>query len=427
VELTVQVPTRQKAVEVRPHKYGFTAEVTDGTFTLALTEPVRLACKFPGHRWAPDMIAMPDLYIFAEPPETNVPDRGDSEVIFLEGGHVHAIESIALKDNQSVYLEGGAVLAGTIEMRDVRNVSVSGRGIVTNAGESQQWQGRPRYLRHREKRRAVAACNSEGIRVAGVTIVDPKSWCVSTFFCRDVAISDVKILAVTPGRDGIDICSSRDVSIRNCFVRTGDDCIAMKSMDEHYFRLNSKAGDLADLVAEAWDNFPADPSVYDVRSVHVEGCVLDANRGGSAMEIGQEGWGNEVADIVWRDIDVLGVHGFASAFSIRNSDRATVRNIRYEDIRVEHHFCELIGFHIYVTRYTVTPERGRIENVHFKDIDVTVDQFNLGYSPSHLRGHDPEHGITNVCFENFRYGGKAVKGLDDFGCFRKYATGITFG
>ena len=69
-----------------------------------------------------------------------------------------------------------------------------------------------------------------------------------------------------------------------------------------------------------------------VRNVVVERCVL-WNDWGRALEIGAETSAPEIANIVFRDCDIIRTTHIA--MDIQHGDRATVRDILFEDIRVE--------------------------------------------------------------------------------------------
>ena len=60
---------------------------------------------------------------------------------------------------------------------------------------------------------------------------DPAEWCAAFFGDRKVAISDVKLVGLWRyNSDGIDICNSQDVTIRDSFIRSFDDSIVIKGL-----------------------------------------------------------------------------------------------------------------------------------------------------------------------------------------------------
>ncbi|KAE8782518.1 putative polygalacturonase [Hordeum vulgare] len=82
---------------------------------------------------------------------------------------------------------------------------------------------------------------SRDIIISNVTFVDAPSWNLHPTYCTNVTISGVTILAPvhSPNTDGIDPDSSSHVKIEDCYIVSGDDCIAVKSgWDEYGIRFN---------------------------------------------------------------------------------------------------------------------------------------------------------------------------------------------
>lgn len=412
-ELVVGVAAPCDRVTVRPARHGGSKQLTARELDVEIEAPAQFVCEFPGQ---------PDLYVLAV---KEVPRPTGPGVLLFEAGKIHEVGTLELTDGQHVHIEGGAVVKGTIQVHDAANITITGNGILDNSVALHD-AGKPGRLPPQlHLRRGIAAERCRDVRVQGITILDCPSWGLSTYQSQRVAIEEVNILNIAASADGIDICGSREVTIRGCFVRAGDDCIAMKGMGPFYFAPRPADQTLAELVAQTWAK-GLDRELYNVEDVLIENCAVLSYLGGSGLEMGQEMWGRHMRNVTWRNIDVLGVHNHGSAISIRNSDHATVRDVTYEDIRIEHHFTELIGMYLYRTRYSVTPERGRIQGITLKNIQATVSQSNEGYSPSHLRGWSEANAIEGVHFENFDYGGKRVRHLDDFNCFTKYAHEVTF-
>ena len=91
--------------------------------------------------------------------------------------------------------------------------------------------------------------------------------------------------------------------------------------------------------------------------------------------------------------------------SINAGDNNIVRNVRFENIRLED-FREgqLLNLRIfYNKKYCKAPGRG-IENVLFKDITYDGHRANL----SIIEGYDEERTIRGVRFENLRINGQLI-------------------
>ena len=197
--------------------------------------------------------------------------------------------------------------------------------------------------------------------------------------------------------DGIDICNSQDVTIRGCFVRSFDDSIVIKGLGACN-----------------------DP----VRNVRVEGCVI-WNDWGRALEIGAETAAPEMADILFRDCDI--VRTTVVAMDIQHGDRAAIKDVRFENIRVEiddvnwrcqiqksrdekfafdTHFCpQLLVLEIVKTMWSHDTQRGTMERVTMRDCSVTGKPL----PPSRLQGFDAQHGIQGVTIANLRINERVMR------------------
>lgn len=69
----------------------------------------------------------------------------------------------------------------------------------------------------------------ENVLIEGVTVTNMPFWTVHPVFCRNVTVRGIRIDSTTGNNDGVDPDSCADVLIEDCFFRTGDDSIAIKS------------------------------------------------------------------------------------------------------------------------------------------------------------------------------------------------------
>jgi polygalacturonase len=67
------------------------------------------------------------------------------------------------------------------------------------------------------------------VLVDGVTITNSPFWILHPVYTEDMVVHGISFLSSGPNGDGIDIDSCRNVRISDCFFRTGDDCIVIKS------------------------------------------------------------------------------------------------------------------------------------------------------------------------------------------------------
>jgi hypothetical protein len=190
--------------------------------------------------------------------------------------------------------------------------------------------------------------------------------------------------------------------VEDCFLRNGDDCVVVK--------------------ARAPEDYPGYDT--DVENVLVQRCTLVNNGGGNATEIGYELRTPSVRRITFRDCDILSVEGYGAAFGIHNGDRATVSEVLYEDIRVEHYFTFLIDFRIIASRYGRDAEHGQVRNVRLRNVRVTQSIYNPGYSVSLIGGMDPQHTIEGVTIEDLCLDDLKVTNPDQLDLYVRNASDI---
>jgi polygalacturonase len=285
---------------------------------------------------------------------------------------------------------------------NARNVRIGGGGLLQGGLWPDDGQRRNNIL--------FAHC--QDVLIEDILLTAEHYWMIHLGHCENVRIHRVREIGSCISTDGIDIVGSRNVTISGCCLQNGDDCIVLKAID---FSVNlSHSG-------SEGENFAA-----DVENIRVTDCILQSMRGGSAMEIGYETRTSHIRDVRFENIDVLAVHEFGSVFGIHNGDRATVEDIHWRDIRVEHHYDKLIDFRVLKSRWNFDTERGRIRNVILTDIQVLPSIYNPGYTLSVMAGFDADHPVKNIRLENFRLGTIHVLNPDQLDLVTRHAHHITF-
>ena len=206
------------------------------------------------------------------------------------------------------------------------------------------------------------------------------SWTIPIYNSDSVAITNVKLVcSKNPNDDGINPCNSQRIYIRDCFIRTDDDCIAMKGI-----RLGSEN-----------DN---------VENITVENCLLWADRA-RVFLLGHESRAPYMRNIIIRDIDIL--HFNMTPFLMEPGEEMSIENVTVENVRAyaDHpvqggaQSFDLMYLRPTVNQYMKTKVPGRISNMHFKNIALTGDKREEKYLVR-MEGADPEHTVADVTFEN---------------------------
>jgi polygalacturonase len=235
-------------------------------------------------------------------------------------------------------------------------------------------------------------------------MINPASWMLVFGACDGVTVRGIQQIGEISTSDGIDIVGSSDVLIEDSFFRNNDDCIVLK------------ARDLRDEPPDATLDWRR-----DIRNVLVQRCVLLNDYCGNALEIGYETSTEAFRNITFRDCDIIAAHGEGAVFSIHAGDRATISDVLYEDIRVEHFYSKLIDLRIFSFRKVVDAERGQIRRVTLRRIETVFDNYN---TVSLIGGHDAAHTVEDVRIEDFVMGGKKITNADELHLFVKQARGI---
>ncbi len=371
VEVRNQPMTRER-LRILPESRGILPEITGSKLSFAVSSPCQLSIE-PDGKNGP-------LLLFANPLEVDPPKPGDAGVIYFGPG-LHLANEIKVSDNQTLYIAGGAVVKGGVAARG-KNITIRGRGII----DGLDWE---RFKGPTGNLISLTLCTD--VRVEGVILKDSWAWTFPMWGCRNVRIDNVKIVSARcENNDGIGVCNSQHVVIRNCFVRTDDDCITTKGFG---WPERDKAKD-------------GDP----VEDVTVSQCVLWTDRA-HIWRLGCENWAEGMRRLTFRDIDVIHyVDPTNPAIIIQPAEGMVMEDVRFEDIRINGEGQEkLIEIHpaptIWFRRWE-TP--GNVRRVRFADLVVS------GNAPADtgsivVRGCDREHTVRDVSFNNVvRYGEQAT-------------------
>ena len=302
---------------------------------------------------------------------------------------IHEVESVELKDNETLYLEPGAVLravqpapdevpeteedwagipnyADFIRADNRKNIKIIGYGIIDLSGLS--WHAR----------RTIRLTGCGNVVLDGPVLIGAAHWTTALFRCENVEVRNLVILGYRQNSDGIDIVNCRNVHVDNCYIRTGDDAICVKSMEA--------------------------PPVCGGEKILVENCTVwdDKVRG-----IGIAGESkSDIRDVVFRDCLVL--HGLADwayelgAWCITLCDSGTVSDILFENIRILQESACAINCMLYRDRWSTDTEAGHIRGIRFRNIRMPEN------SPIRIWGYDEEHEVENIRLEQIDNGGEPL-------------------
>ncbi len=337
---------------IRPQAADVELKVEDDhTLILKLPGPRKLSIEPDGKKGP--------LLLFANPLENDVPKPDDSGVVYFGPG-VHTAGAINVGDNQTLYLAGGAVVKGAVIARG-SNIRICGRGVLD--GSDYEWRKGPHNV--------TIGIYGSNVTVSGITIRGSSHWTIVPRGSRHVTIRNVKLCnSRVQNDDGVNPCNSQDVLITDCFIRSDDDCVALKGLD--FEGANS-----------------------NVERITVENCILWCDRARIFL-LGHESRAEYMRDVTLRNLDII--HFSMTPFLFEPGEDMRLENVRIEDIRLHGEGQrELIRLRPVVNQYMRKQVPGFIRNVHFKDIEVEGAE---GQYRVELIGADAQHDIQQVTLEN---------------------------
>lgn len=204
---------------VRPSTYLINATSIDyNTVEFSLPSPsqAKVSVEFDGDRFR-------NLFIYGYKPDADKPDP--NSVIYYGPGE-HDAGTINLRAGQTLYIDYGAKVYGNV-VTEGNDVTIAGHGILS--GEKMQHYGDHSY----SYGDFLMACNktsasAKNLTVRDVTLIDGPGWNLLVRNIEGVLIDGVNTISWELNGDGIDVVSSRDVEIKNCFLRNYDDNITLK-------------------------------------------------------------------------------------------------------------------------------------------------------------------------------------------------------
>ncbi|TXG71008.1 hypothetical protein EZV62_005943 [Acer yangbiense] len=114
--------------------------------------------------------------------------------------------------------------------------------VVTGGNGTIDGQGAPWWKKFRNgelnvtRPYLIQILFSNQVQISNLTLVNSPSWNVHTIYCSDVVIQWMTVLAPidSPNTDGINPDSCTNTRIEDCYIVSGDDCIAVKSGWDQY-------------------------------------------------------------------------------------------------------------------------------------------------------------------------------------------------
>ncbi|XP_010519492.1 PREDICTED: probable polygalacturonase [Tarenaya hassleriana] len=126
----------------------------------------------------------------------------------------------------------GSLISGS----NLTDVVITGNNGTID-GQGQYWWKKFKQGEMKETRPyLIELMSSEDIQISDITLINAPTWNIHPVYCKNVIVKGVTVLAPvdSPNTDGINPDSCTNTLIEDCYVVSGDDCIAVKSGWDQY-------------------------------------------------------------------------------------------------------------------------------------------------------------------------------------------------
>ena len=435
VSVTYKSPVT--TARILPAALGIRPAIHGKTVTFTLSQPQNLTLEV-------NNVLVRTLQIFANPPESEAPSPQDPKVfVFNPGQHevsnwqmpagksviyfapgMHTIDNLTLRDGQTLYIAGGAVVRSVIRPGARSNVFQRPGGqaethypepAIAVKGSNIRIEGRGVLDGSQTLGKMLMTIEGQHISMEGIVLQDSGTWNMPIQYSDYVTVNNVKILGYRANSDGIDVKSSRNVTIKGCYIRTLDDLIVIKTVLK-----NAKA--------------PADTDTSD--HILVQNNVL-WNEVGHALSIGAEVQA-DVSNVEFMDNDIIHDLGRDWPMRIFLSGSGTVSITHFQNIRVDRTHnpyltggkSNLIYLSILNSSWRAGEDAnralGQIKTTIFRNIDAVLSQ--PGTPPLKARidlvGASNASGVDGVLFDNITIDGKPMSAANT-AITQRFATKVT--
>ncbi len=212
-------------------RFGIRPRRSGGTITFRVPGPGKYVITRPGDHFADAKM----LFLFANRVE-RVVSVGEPGLRYYAAGVHH--ENIDAHDGDQIYLAPGAVIFGSLNLWQVHDVHIFGRGTIIydgpqNPNNDEGWMHKPNW-------HCIVMDNARNIEIDGITcIVRSRTWQIQMRDSRKIGFYNVKVIGGSQNnanQDGIDWLGGGDTTVADSFFRAADDDFALEGNWDGYDR-----------------------------------------------------------------------------------------------------------------------------------------------------------------------------------------------
>lgn len=218
VTINVTVNIDMSFFEVLPSSKKLPATVSDNVISITLSNPENIVVRLNGDQNT-------CLSIFAESPETDVPQKENENVIYCDAGLDNIINGeiidgeIAVPQGKTLYLAPGALVRARVKITG-SNAAVKGRGsLIDPENNRTKNTKKSSYL-------LMTSYGLSNLAISGIKLLDARTFNITLNKTSDSVISDVKMLSNQISTDGISYWTgTNNIETKDCFLYVNDNVL----------------------------------------------------------------------------------------------------------------------------------------------------------------------------------------------------------
>lgn len=207
----------------------------------------------------------------------------------------------------------------------------------------------------------------DGLKLEGITTINPCCWCYFIYRCKNVLVEDSRVFGYRQNSDAFIIGDCQDAIIKNCYARSGDDLFEVKTLESGNPKFSCKNITFEDCFA--WpDKTRGIGIIYEtkqsIEKVYYNNIIVFGADAHWQDELGSiiilSGMGNErtvIKDIFFKNINIYKNNFYP--INVTNESDAIIENVFFENIYYDNDFP---------VRINNKTSKNKIKNISFKNI-----------------------------------------------------------
>ncbi len=311
--------------------------------------------------------------------------------------------SLELKDNVDIYIDNGAVILGSTDIKDytehkpkmksyndtflrysllyaegVKNIYIRGEGTIDGQGSYFKVKTKEKPVRYKNRPFVIRFVDCENVKVENVTLKNSAMWMQQYLACKDLTIHGVKVYNhANQNNDMMDIDGCKNVIISDCIGDTDDDGITLKSTS---------------------------PAITE--NVAITNCIISSHC--NAIKLGTESTGGfkniVISNMIVKPSEVkdciFGLPGGIGGITLTNVDGGILEGITISNIRIDGAEVPIfLRLGNRARKYKVdipSPGVGTFSDIKISNVSAS-NAGTTGCSITGIPGHDMENvSLSNI-------------------------------